>query len=119
MKKCIFFLLSLSLAFCISTASYASESQKSSSHDFKLLKASEALQITGEAKSVNEGAGTIIVAKKFRDETIEVNILVDNETQIVQGSEKKTLHDIKTGDKVVAVYTKKNEMNIAQSISLQ
>ena len=119
MKKCIFFLLSLFFAFCISTVSYASESQKSSSHDFKLLKASEALQITGEAKSVDGGTGTIIVAKKFGDETIAVNILVTNETQIVQGSEKKALHDIKIGDKVVAVYTKKNEMNIAQSISLQ
>ena len=119
MKKCILFLLSLFLAFCISTVSYASKSQKSSSHDFKLLKASEALQITGETKSINEGAGTIVVAKKFGDETIEVNLLITNETQIVKGSEKKSLQDIKIGDKVIAVYTKNNEMNIAQSISIK
>lgn len=119
MKKCIFFVLSLFLALCISTLSHASENQNSSPHNFQLMKASEALQITGEAKSINETAGTIIVAKKFGDTTIEVNILVDDATQIMQSSEKKTLGDIKIGDTVVAVYTEQNGMNIAQSISLE
>ena len=119
MKKYIFFLLSIFFAFCISTVSYASENQEAESHDFKLQHASKALQITGAVKSVNEGAGTIIVTKKFKDKTLEVLAVTDKETKITKGDETKGFHDIKAGDKVALVYIKKGEVNLAKSISLK
>ena len=119
MKKWILFLLSLSFAFYIATVVYASENQKTESNDFKLQQASKTLQITGAVKSLNEGAGTITVTKKFKDKTIEVLAVTDKETKILKGKEKKSLSDIKVGNKVVVVYNKKGEVNLAQSISLK
>jgi Cu/Ag efflux protein CusF len=119
MKKCITVLLFLFFTFCIATASYASETQKAESNDFKLQQASKALQITGAVKSLNEGAGTITVTKKFKDKTIDVIAVTDKETKIAKGKELKSLQDLKAGDKVVVVYTKKGEVNLAKSISLK
>ncbi|MFZ3138210.1 MAG: hypothetical protein WA126_12570 [Thermodesulfovibrionales bacterium] len=119
MKKCIRVLLALSFVFCIATVSYASENQKAQSQDFKLQQASKTFQITGVVKSLNEGAGTITVTKKFKDKTIEVIAVTDKETKIAKGNEKKSLQDIKAGGKVVVVYTKKGEVNLAKSISLK
>ena len=119
MKKCILIFLSFFFAFGIATTSYASENQKAQAHDFKLLPASKALQISGVVKSVNEGAGTVTVTKKFKDKAIEVIAVTDKETKIAKGNEKKSLHDIKDGDKVVVVYTTKGEVNLAKSISLK
>jgi hypothetical protein len=118
-KKCIFILLSFFFAFCIATTSYASENQKDQSHDFKLLPASKSLQISGAVQSVNEGAGTITVTKKFKDKTIAVTAVTDQETKIMKGNEKRGLSDIKAGDKIVVVYTKKGEVNLARSITFQ
>jgi len=119
MKKCLIVLLSLSFAFCIEASSYASENQKAESHDFKLRQASKALQITGAVKSVSEGAGTITVTKKFKDKTIEIVAVTDMETKIAKGNEKKSLQDIKAGDNVAVVYTKKDDANLAKSIFLK
>jgi hypothetical protein len=118
-KKYILILLSLSFAFCITTTPYASENQKAQSHDFKLQHASKALQISGTVKSVNEGAGTVTVTKKFKDKAIEIISVTDKETKITKGNEKKSLHDIKDGDKVVVVYIKKGEVNLAKIITSQ
>ena len=119
MKKWILFLLSLSFTFHIATVAYASENQEAASDDFKLQQASNALQVTGEVKSVNEGAGTITVTKKFKDKTIDVTAVTGKGTKIAKGNEKKSLYDIKAGNKVVVVYTKKGDVNLAQSISLK
>jgi hypothetical protein len=118
-KKCLLVLLSLSFTFCIAIASYASDSQKAEPHDFKLQQASKALQITGTVKSINEGAGSLAVTKKFKDKTIEVIALTDKETKIAKGNVRQSFHDIKAGDSVVVVYTKKGAVNLAKSISLQ
>ena len=119
MRKYILFLLSLSFTFCIATASYASENQKAESHDFKLQQASKALQITGTVKSVNEGAGAIVVTKKFKDKTLEILAVTDKETKITKGDEPKGLHDINAGDKVAVVYIKKGEVNITKRQELK
>jgi len=119
MKKWILFLLSLSFAFYIATAAYASENQGTASHDFKLQQASKALQVTGKVNSVNEDAGTITVTKNFKDKTIAVTAVTDKETKIAKGNEKKSLYDIKVGNKVVVVYIKEGGVNLAQSISLK
>jgi hypothetical protein len=118
-KKCLLVLLSLSFTFCIAIVSYASDSQKQESHDFKLQQASKAMQITGTVKSINEGDGTLAVTKKFKDKTIEVLVLTDRETKIAKGDVQQSFHDIKAGDSVVVVYTKKDAVNLAKSISLQ
>jgi hypothetical protein len=112
-------LLSLSFIFCIATVSYASENPKAQSQDFKLQQASKALQITGVVKSVNEGAGTITVTKKLQAKTTEVIAVADKATNITKGNEKISLDDINIGDKVVVVYTRKGEVNLAKSIFLK
>jgi Cu/Ag efflux protein CusF len=119
MKKCILVLLSFSFAFCLITASYAFENQKTASPDFKLQQASKASQITGTVKAINEGAGTIAVTKKFKDKTVEIIAVTAKETKIIKADEQKSLHDIKAGDKVAVVYTRKGEVNLAKSISLK
>jgi hypothetical protein len=118
-KKGLLVLLSLSFTFCIAIVSYASDSQKEGSHDFRLQQASKALQITGTVKSVNEGDGSLAVTKKFKDKTIEVIALTDKETRIAKGNVQQSFHDIKAGDSVVVVYTKKGAVNLAKSISLR
>jgi len=119
LKKCISVFLSLCFAFCTMTASYASENQKAASPDFKLQQASKASQITGTVKAINEVAGTIAVTKKFKDKTVEIIAVTDKDTKIAKGNEIKSLHDIKAGDKVAVVYTRKGEVNLAKSISLK
>jgi uncharacterized protein YpmS len=118
-KKCLLILLSLSFTFCIAIVSYASDSQKEESHNFKLQQASKAMQITGTVKSINEGAGSLAVTKKFKDKTIEVIVFTDKETKIAKGDVQQSFQDIKTDDSVVVVYTKKGAVNLAKSISLQ
>ncbi len=119
MKHTLSVLLFFCFALCIAATSDASEMQIAQSGDFKLLPASKALQVSGTVKSVNESAGTIAVTKIFRDKTIEVTVVTDKGTKIAKGSETKNLYDIKAGDKIVVVYDKKGEMNLAKSIMLQ
>jgi hypothetical protein len=61
----------------------------------------------------------ITVTKKFKDKTTEVIAVTDKATKIAKGKELKGLQDIKAGDKVIVVYTKKGEVNLAKSISLK
>ena len=119
MNKFIFALLCLCVIFCTAITSAASDNKKAESYDVKLQQASKALQISGEAIAVNEGAGTITVTKKFKDKTIQVMAVTDKETKIAKGNETKSLHDIHFGDKVVVVYTKKGDVNLAKHIILQ
>ena len=119
MKNTLLLLLSLSLTLCFVTASYGSDNHKAASQDFKLQQASKASQITGQVKSVNEGAGTITATKKFKDKIIEVTAVTDKGTEILRGKERKSLSDIKVGSKVVIAYIQKDGVNLAQSISLK
>jgi len=119
LKKGIPVFLSLCFAFCLVSALYASENQKTASHDFTLQQAAKALQITGTVASVNDAAGTIAVTKKIKDKTIQVMAVTDKETKIKKADELKSLHDIKAGDKVAVVYTRKGEVNLAKTISLK
>lgn len=112
-------LLSISWIFCIAATSYALENQRTDSPDLTLRQAAEALQITGAVKSVNAEAGTVVVTKKFRDKTIEVLAVTDKGTKISRGDETKSLSDIRDGDTVAVVYTRKDSVNLAKSISLQ
>jgi hypothetical protein len=111
--------MSLFFAVCIATISVATENKKSQPHDFKLIPASKGLQISGTVQSVNMGAGTITVTKKFKDKSIEVIAVTDQETKITKGDEKKNLNEIKAGDKAIVVYTKKGEVNLAKSITIR
>jgi hypothetical protein len=119
MKKCTTVLLFLFFAFCIATTSYTAETQKVQSSDFKLQQASKVLQITGSVKSLNEVANSITVTKKFKDKIIEVTAITDKETKITKGNELKSLRDINAGDRVVVIYNKKGELNLAKSIFLK
>jgi len=119
MEKQISLLLSIILVLSVTGISFASKEQNAQSHSFRLMQAATSLQITGTAKSINAETGTLTVSKKYKDKTIEITAGIDNRTKIMKGEEEKRLKDIKTGDKVVVVYTKKGEVNLAKSISLK
>jgi microtubule-associated protein 1 len=62
---------------------------------------------------------TLTVAKKVKDKVEETVVTVTDKTKIMKGAEKKTLADVKAGEKVTVKYTEKEGKNTAKSISIQ
>lgn len=119
MKYVLSTLLLCFTVLSIAAISDASENRASQSHDFQLLPAAKAVQITGIVQSISREAGTIAVTKKFKETTIAVVAVADQKTKIMKGDQEKTLSDIAPGDKVILVYSKEGEKNRAKSIALQ
>jgi Cu/Ag efflux protein CusF len=76
-------------------------------------------QVTGDVKSVDMNAKTLTVVKVVRGKTEETVVTVDDKTKIRMGKEKKTLADVKVGDKVVAKYTEVEGKNLAKSVAIR
>ncbi|MDI6889858.1 MAG: hypothetical protein QMC83_02805 [Thermodesulfovibrionales bacterium] len=124
MKKIIIILLSVILAFTVSSISLAVEKEEELKVSVppelsKLPTAAKVQQITGEVKAINISAQSILVTKKIRDKVVEAVIKVNDTTKIQKEKEQKTLSDIKVGDKVVVRYTKVDGKNIAKNIAIQ
>ena len=109
-------LLSLILVFAATSIAFAGKEKTVPS---ALPVAATAQQITGEVKTINAGAMSINVTKRCGDKDMESVITVEKETKISKDKEEKAFADIKTGDKVVAKYTKIGAKNIAESIVLK
>lgn len=77
--------------------------------------AAKVKQITGEVKAVDTKANTLTVKGK----KAEVTVTCNEKTKIMMGKEKKTLADVKVGDKVVVKYTESEGKNIAKSIAIK
>lgn len=77
--------------------------------------AAKVKQITGEVKAVDTTANTLTVKGK----KAEVTVTCNEKTKIMMGKEKKTLADVKVGDKVVVKYTESEGKNIAKSIAIK
>ncbi|MEW6214786.1 MAG: hypothetical protein AB1478_06210 [Nitrospirota bacterium] len=128
MKKTIFILLSVILAFTFSSTSLAVEKKVEKEEELKvsvppelskLPTAAKVQQITGSVKAVDISAQSILVTKKIRDKAVEAVIAVDKTTKIEREKEQKTLSDIKVGDKVVVRYTKVDGKNVAKNITIE
>jgi ribosomal protein S1 len=58
---------------------------------------------------------TIAVMKKDKETVVTVN----DKTKIMMGKEKKTLADLKAGDKVKVRYTEVDGKNMAKSVAIK
>ncbi len=69
-------------------------------------------QVTGEVTAVDAVAKTLTVKGKAGD----VAITADDKTSVKIGTEKKSLADVKVGDKVTVKYVEADGKNLAKSI---
>jgi hypothetical protein len=72
-------------------------------------------QITGEVATVDTAAMTLIV----KGNKGELALSADDETRVMMGKEKKTLADVKVGDKVIVKYMVADDKNMANTIIIK
>jgi Cu/Ag efflux protein CusF len=115
MKKTIAIVLSLlfilavaSVTFATDTKEAATEKKTEAGHAAK----AEAKHVTGEVTAVDVKAGTITV----KGEKGDVTVKADAKTHIMIGKDKKSLADIKAGDKVTVKYHEADGKNTAVRI---
>jgi ribosomal protein S1 len=76
-------------------------------------------QVTGEVTAVDTTAMAITVSKKVKGKAVETVATVDDKTRIMMGKEKKTLADVKAGDKVTVHYKEVDGKNVAKSVAIK
>jgi Cu/Ag efflux protein CusF len=113
MKKAILIVVALLFVFSITSLSFAVEGQKAMPAEKP-----EVEHVGGDVKSVDMKAKTLTVVKMLRGKIEEIVVTVDDKTKIKMGKEKKTLADVKVGDKVIAKYTEVEGKNLAKSIAI-
>ena len=72
-------------------------------------------QVTGEVTAVDAKANTLTVKGKSGDVTVST----DDKTKVTAGKDKKTLADVKVGDKVEVKYTEADGKNTASHVSIK
>ena len=110
MKKAIALVVSLLFILSVAGLSFAAEQntmEKKAPVKVKWL--------TGNVAAVDAAAMTITVKGK----KAEVTLTADNKTSIRMGKEKKTLADVKVGDKVSTRYSEMEGKNVAKSITIK
>lgn len=113
MKKVVSIIVALLFVFSITSLSFAVEEKKAMPAEKPKVK-----QVTGDVKAVDMKAKTITVAKMMKGKAEETVVTVDDKTKITMGKEKKTLADVKVGDKVKVHYTEVEGKNIAKSVTI-
>ncbi|MGB9714785.1 MAG: hypothetical protein ACPL1G_00005 [Thermodesulfovibrionales bacterium] len=113
MKKAISVALALLFVFAITTVSLAVEEKAMTAGKPKVK------QITGDVKAVDTIAKTVTVTKMVKGKAEETTVTVDDKTKIMMDKEKKTLADVKVGNKVTVKYTEVEGKNIAKSIAIK
>jgi hypothetical protein len=61
----------------------------------------------------------ITVTKKMKHKVVETAVTINDKTNIKMGKEKRTLADVKVGDKVIVTYKGLDGKNVAQSITIK
>lgn len=118
MKDMMIILLSAVIVVVFTSASFATGEQ-SSPQVPKLERAANVWQLTGGVSVVDTSAKSITVTGKIKDRVLTAAVMVDDKTKIMKDGKNMTFGDIKTGDKVVATYTKVDGKNRATSITIQ
>lgn len=126
MKKAIALIVAVLFVFAVASISFAVEEKKAAPAPAPAEKKAEpakkapkVTQVTGEVKAVDAAAKTITVVKKVKDKAVETVVAVDDKTKITCGKEKKTLADVKAGDKVTVKYTEVDGKNVAKSVAIK
>lgn len=121
MKRAI--ALIVAMLFVLSVAVFAVASEKKEAAPMEKKEAAPAekkapakvKQVTGEVTAVDAAAKTLTVKGKAGD----VALTADDKTTVKVGKEKKTLADVKVGDKVTVRYAEMDGKNIAKSIIIK
>lgn len=113
MRKSIIILIAFVLIFGLSAVSFAAE--KASAPAIKHTSSMEAAKnVIGMIGVINVKAGTLTVKEK----KTELTVSVDSKTQIMAGHSKKTLADLKSGERVRVNYEIVDGKNIAKKINV-
>jgi Cu/Ag efflux protein CusF len=102
MKKTIAVVLSLIFILAVTSITFAAEQQAAPAEK----------KIRGDITAVDAKAMTITVKGKKGD----VTVTVDSKTEFKLGKDKKTIADLKVGDKVKVFYLEAAGKNTAKSI---
>jgi Cu/Ag efflux protein CusF len=113
MRKSITVLIAFVLIFGLSAVSFAAE--KTAAPAEKPATSMEAVKkINGHIGTIDMKAGTLTVKEK----KAELTVVVDSETKILAGHSKKTLADLKSGEKIRVKYEIVDGKNIAKRIDV-
>jgi Cu/Ag efflux protein CusF len=117
MKKTIAVVLSLLFILAVTSITFAATAEKKEVAVEKKIEAAPAVKavekhVKGEITAVDAKAMTITVKGKKGD----VTLTVDAKTEIKMGKDKKTVADLKVGDKVKIIYHEADGKNTAKSI---
>jgi len=114
MKKAIAIIVSVLFVLSVAGLSFAAEQKAAAAPAEKAEKKAPAKvrQVTGEVAAVDAKANTLTVKGKKGD----VAVTADDKTSVKIGKEKKSLADVKMGDKVTVKYAEMDGKNVAKSI---
>lgn len=115
--------LVVAMLFVLSVAGFALAAEKKEAAPAEKKEAAPAekkapakvKQVTGEVTAVDAAAKTLTVKGKAGD----VALTADDKTTVKIGKEKKTLADVKVGDKVTVRYAEMDGKNVAKSIMVK
>jgi Cu/Ag efflux protein CusF len=114
MKKTIAIVLSLVLMFAFTAVTFAAEKAAVPAEKEAAKKAVKK-QVIGEVTAVDANANTLTVKGKKGD----VMVSTDDKTTIMANKDKKTLADVKAGDKVTVNYTEADGKNVATKVAIK
>lgn len=109
MKKAIAIVLSIMFVFALTTVTFAADKK------MKGEKKAGKMHVAGEVTNVDAKANTMTVKGKKGDVTVSV----DDKTAYMSGKEKKTMADVKVGDKVKVEYTEADGKMMAKSVHMK
>jgi len=114
MKKAIAIIVSVLFVLSVAGLSFAAEQKAAPAPAEKAEKKAPAKvkQVTGEVAAVDAKANTLTVKGKKGD----VMVNTDDKTSVKIGKDKKSLADVKMGDKVTVKYAEMDGKNVAKSI---
>ncbi|MFZ3136941.1 MAG: hypothetical protein WA126_06070 [Thermodesulfovibrionales bacterium] len=73
----------------------------------------------GNVTQIDNNSMTVTIMKKVNDKEVKMTFSIDYSTSFVLGTEKKTIIDIKIGDKVTVVYIRDNDKFVAKNIIIE
>jgi Cu/Ag efflux protein CusF len=117
MKKAIALIVSLLFVLSVAGLSFAAEKAVAPAAEKTVEKKApvKVKWLTGEVTAVDAAANTVTVKGRKAELTLTAN----DKTSIKMGKEKKTLADVKVGDKVSTKYSEVEGKNVAKSIMIR
>ena len=115
MKKAIVIIVAVLFVFALTSISFAAEKMATPAKAEEKKAPEKVMSITGDVVSVDAKAMTLTVKGRKGDVALSTN----DKTAVRMGKDKKTLADVKAGDKVKVKYTEVDGKNMAKSIAIK